>query len=260
MDTGSKNNGIGKVYGIVTAVFFALEAALYCGFMALDIAGGHSGISGGLKFAAIMGCMIAAYVYAVFEGTRTARLTAAALTFTVYSDSRLLFSDNYLFGVLSFCVVQTLYLVMLAYEYGGTKKRGSSPIRIIAVSLAIRAVLAAAAGFALRSLAGEDALLIGFTAFYGISFVGNIIFAAAVAAGTRHTEERRGGGLRPGLFLAGLIVFALCDFNVLLYNLPAYIDISSEVLLFLLRFAGDFMWMFYLPSQVMIVMSGRGRK
>ena len=61
--------------------------------------------------------------------------------------------------------------------------------------------------------------------------------------------------LRVVLFTVGLIVFALCDINVLLYNLPDYIDIRSHFILSLLDFAGNAMWAFYLPSQVMIAVS-----
>ena len=58
------------------------------------------------------------------------------------------------------------------------------------------------------------------------------------------------------MILIGMILFILCDINVLLFNLPRTIAIDN---LFLINFRNIFyilMWFFYLPSQVILALSG----
>ncbi|MBO7633297.1 MAG: hypothetical protein J6S72_02800, partial [Lachnospiraceae bacterium] len=50
-------------------------------------------------------------------------------------------------------------------------------------------------------------------------------------------------------------IFALCDINVLLYNLPLLFDIHSHLLISLFDIIGTLMWVFYLPSQVLLALS-----
>jgi hypothetical protein len=54
------------------------------------------------------------------------------------------------------------------------------------------------------------------------------------------------------IILTGLILFALCDINVLLYNLPRYITIPETIS----KTAYTLIWWFYAPSQLLLALSG----
>lgn len=59
--------------------------------------------------------------------------------------------------------------------------------------------------------------------------------------------------LKKHLFAIGLVLFILCDLCVGAYNLALYFDYT-------LNFAQVGMWFFYLPSQVLIVLSQETEK
>ena len=91
---------------------------------------------------------------------------------------------------------------------------------------------------------------------YGISFVWNVglLFLKAV----NNRALLKSGGFtfpHPIVFLIGLILFLLCDINVLLFNLSSYINVSSQMYAVLQIASTVLMWAFYLPSQVLIVLS-----
>jgi len=52
------------------------------------------------------------------------------------------------------------------------------------------------------------------------------------------------------LILAGLVLFALCDVNVFLFNAPKYLGAPSWLTLAL-----PLIWIFYLPSQILLAVS-----
>ena len=96
---------------IKTGCFLGAEAALYLGFLALDLLRPGSGWALLLKYGAVALCFLAALDRA---GTEDGRLVCAALAFTLAADWFLLILDSfYLAGVACFCVVQAIYLLRL---------------------------------------------------------------------------------------------------------------------------------------------------
>ena len=95
---------------------------------------------------------------------------------------------------------------------------------------------ALAAGFAGRALlrSKEELGIILLGAVYGAALLSNLYLAF-----------RR----RQPLFGAGLFLLLLCDIHVLLYNLPL---VSGGFLGRWQELAGTAMWLFYLPSQLVI--------
>ena len=90
---------------IKAGCFLGVEAALYLGFLALDLLRPGSGWALPLKNGA--GGPRSA-------GTEDGRLVCAALAFTLAADWFLLILDSfYLAGVACFCVVQAIYLLRL---------------------------------------------------------------------------------------------------------------------------------------------------
>ncbi len=237
------------------------ESILYMIFMCMDITGTNAGISSVLKYASILICMIFAASGAIpcmrrgaFPGRKNAGLLlAAALICTAFSDYFLLFEENILPGLISFCVVQTVYLIVIC----------GARVKKAAIILGVRLVLTAIAAVAAVMLAGSDGAdpdaipVIAAAGFYAISFLGNILHLIIDIAGTK---DRSCLFARPVMFAAGLILFLLCDVNVLIFNLDGYIDVGSAAFDTVKNASSVLMWAFYLPSQVLIVLSGSCRE
>ena len=208
-------------------LFWAAETLLYAAFLTLDLLNAGAGWSKGLKYASILLCF--AFAWAEAE-ERDGYLVGTALGFTLAADWFLLVVDRwYLAGVCAFCVVQVLYLVRIHRLGGGG----------LGAMVLLRAVLVLGAEGVLAAL-GLWEPLTAVSALYFIQLVVNAL------------ESLRLG--RPG-FALGLWLFVCCDVCVGLRNLSAFLPEAGHGWLF--AFARVGMWLFYLPSQVLIASSVR---
>lgn len=204
--------------------FLSLEGALYAMFLALDLTG-RGGQTIPIKYGGILLCLAFSLLCAQRGGDR---LVPAALALTACADWFLLVrGDHYALGVLLFLGVQTVYLLRLRRAGAG----GAYPLRS---GLA----LGAGIGLCVLGLASPLNLL---AALYFSQLLSNTILAW-----TR-------SGRRGQCFALGLTLFVGCDacvglFNVLPRSSPLYFSVSIG------------MWLFYLPSQVLISLSALPEK
>nr|DAY57723.1 MAG TPA: YhhN family protein [Caudoviricetes sp.] len=148
----------------------------------------------------------------------------AAMALTLGADTfLLLLNDHYGAGVALFCGVQALYLVRICRRNGG---RTLWPLRLVLV-------LGAWAGLWALGLLSPLNLL---AAVYFTNFLLNACQAVP---------------LHSPLFSVGLWLFLLCDVCVGIRNQPELFPG------WLAAFAQVGMWLFYLPGQVLLVLSGR---
>ena len=202
--------------------FLLAELAVYLLFLWLDLFCGGAG-SAPVKYAAIALCFFFSLYGSVRGGER---LVTAALAFTLGGVCFLLLLDaRYLAGVLLFCVVQGLYLARILRENGG---HALWPLRLGLFAVAL---------WVLRRL-GMLSLLNGVTAFYFNNFLVNVIQSLSLR------------GLRLRLFSLGLALFLCCDLCVGAFNEPGLVPSAVY------SFARVGMWLFYLPAQVLIALSG----
>ena len=200
----------------VKKCFVALEAALYLLFLALDA---FSTGGDGVKYLTIVVCLLAAAWSAQHGGSC---LMAWAMVFTLAADTFLLLLDRwYGAGIVLFCVVQGLYLARIRRACGRTL-------------WVLRAGLVAAAWVLLSAL-GMGTVLNLLAALYFVNFLVN-----AFQSLTLRSER---------LFAAGLWLFLLCDVCVGLRNQPSLLPGLAGA-------AQVGMWLFYLPGQVLLVLSG----
>lgn len=211
---------------IKTGCFLGVEAALYLGFLALDLLRPGSGWALLLKYGAVALCFLAALDRA---GTEDGRMVCAALAFTLAADWFLLILDSfYLAGVACFCVVQAIYLLRL-------HRWGAGLLWPLRVGLTVAALAVAAL---LRALEPLTAV----TLCYFAELACNTVSALRL-------------GRRGRCFGLGLLLFVGCDLCVGLHNLAAFLPVVDTGPLF--SFAQVGMWLFYLPSQVLITLSVR---
>ena len=189
--------------------FILIEALLYLTFIVMDIIGIDSTY---IKYAGIILC----FLNALFDNKK---LITAALLFTLIADYFLLVRDNdYLFGIISFLVVQCIYFVYL-------KKNNCKPYFIIRILLYVITIIG--------SLVIKAPILDMLALCYFESLLMNTI--------SSYTNKK----LR--VFSIGLSLFIGCDICVGLFNILPHNNLYS--------FVSIMMWIFYLPSQVLISLS-----
>ena len=206
--------------------FPLLEGCLYLAFLSLDLFLPGSGWDIPLKYLSILLCFC--FVLGTGQG-RDGLLMKTALGFTLLADLFLLVLDRwYLIGVACFCVVQLLYLTRIA---------GLQPEKL-PLRLALRVLLAL---FALMIAWGLGALdgLTALSLFYFSQLICNALESLSLGAPFRG-------------FALGLFLFLGCDLCVGLQNLSAWFPAAGGPLV---EFARVGMWLFYLPSQVLISLS-----
>ena len=201
------------------AGFIAVEGLLYAAFLALDLTGRSAG-SVPVKYGGVLLCLLFALACALRGGDR---LVPAALALTAGADWFLLVrNDNYAVGVALFLCVQTVYCLRL--------RRHGAPA---AYPLRAGAALGAGLGLYALELASPLNLL---AALYFSQLLSNTLLA----------WTRKGKRWR--IFAAGLTLFVGCDLCVGLFNvLPPASPLYPAVAVG--------MWLFYLPSQVLIALS-----
>ena len=200
-------------------IFIAVQALLYAAFLWLDMSG--AGGSRWIKYASIVLCL-------GFSALLSARggegLVTAAMGFTLAADTFLLILDTaYAAGVALFCAVQALYFVRI---YRANGRRAALPARLALL-------LAAVAALWMLDMLSPLNLL---AALYFTAFVCNAAQSLSI---------------KNALFSAGLILFLCCDICVGVHNVPELFPAGLR------SFADIGMWLFYLPAQVLITLSGR---
>ena len=206
--------------GPVTATFLGLEAALYAAFMTLDLTGGSGDP---VKYASIAVCLAFSVLFARRGGSR---LMAAAMALTLGADTfLLLLNDWYGAGVALFCGVQGLYLIRILRRCG-------------------------------RSLWGLRLFLVGaaWAGLWALGLLSPLNLLAAVYFANFLVNACQALSLSMPLFAWGLWLFLLCDVCVGVHNQPELFPG------WLAAFAQVGMWLFYLPGQVLLVLSGRKKE
>lgn len=237
-------------------LFITLQAVLYTLFLTFDITGSQTVLSSYIKFSIIILC----FCYALLLGKSTDKsiifVMRAGLLFTVISDLFLLILDYYIYGVITFIIVQQLYGMRLLLcgisRQDKTKSmvggRGAILFRRLTSRILVQAAAAFLVCFILKLLDVTLEGLLILSIFYFVSIVTNVFTAVKSAA--------RGPFCRSNvIFAAGMVLFLLCDINVGIFNITGFIALPEHIYQLLYSVSSILMWTFYAPSQVLIALS-----
>lgn len=209
-------------------IFVFIEAILYASFLYFDFADVR--IAEYIKYASILLCLVASILLIIKKRSICSVFTSIALLFTCFSDYFLLLShDNDLFiiGIFTFFIAQIFYALML-------NKRSNGKRLLLDISLRVTlTVILLIVALSIKLDALTTCALI-----YFIELLVNFIMSLI------HSKENK----RYLILALGFFLFILCDVNVALNNL----NIEGENLTFAIYFM---MWLFYLPSQVILSMN-----
>lgn len=207
---------------ITSWIFLAVEAVLFCTFVAMDIM--NHGAENAVKYVAIalVGIM----------GLRAGKerdnlVVTVALLFTMLADVFLILKGNFIAGVATFICVQTCYTVRFSFMSG-------------------------------KPLVGElckrliPGIILGALATYFLDFKVGIVVAYACSFAVNFAHGFELHFLKPSprhlRFAIGLFLFACCDACVGITNLrPGFLTEQ------MIRNAEVMTWIFYLPSQILIL-------
>lgn len=214
---------------IVYAVFLIAELIFYLAFTWTDWV--SSVDTTAIKFVAIVGCLFVA-LYNAPKFKTDGKILFFAMLFTVCSDLvTLVINDYFTLGVSLFIPAQLLYALRMRFW---AEKPLYKPI-IVRLTIILTTVIS------LALVGAFD----GLTAVTGVYF-SMLIFNAVESIFFAKSPKKI-------MFCVGLWLFVLCDVCVGLYNLPDLFEISLSPKFYYA--VSVLMWGFYLPSQVLIVLS-----
>jgi len=236
-----------KVNIIVIKFICIMIMCIYILFLFIDISSHHAGnkYSTYLKFLSILLCLIISLLIGSNGyNSRDVFLLILARFFTLVADYFLLLSSNYILGVLSFCVVQLIYIER--HSLMAKDKFNMKINRFIFFPIFIFLLILTSLIF---HITDSKVLLIYSSIVYAF------LLTLSVYCGIR-TLKSSNYPKKSALFISlGMILFLLCDINVGLYQL-INLSLFQNIL-------GDFqsiiailIWIFYLPSQLLLTLSG----
>ncbi len=207
---------------ITSWLFLAVEAVLFCTFVAMDIM--NHDLENIIKYIAIslIGIM----------GLRAGKqrdnvVVTAAFLFTMVADMFLILIGNFVAGVAAFICVQTCYTIRFSFMSG--KPLVGELLKRLLPGL----IFGAAATYFLD-------IKVGIIVAYACSFAVNFAHGFEL-----HILKPSPRHLR---FAIGLFLFACCDICVGITNLrPGFMTEQ------MIRNAEVVTWIFYLPSQILIL-------
>lgn len=209
-------------------IFVFIEAILYASFLYFDFVDVR--VAEYIKYSSILLCLVASILLIIKKRSICSVFTSIALLYTCFSDYFLLLShDNDLFiiGIFTFFIAQIFYALMI-------NKRSNGKRLLLDISLRVTlTVILLIVALSIKLDALTTCALI-----YFIELLVNFIMSLI------HSKENK----RYLILALGFFLFILCDVNVALNNL----NIEGENLTFAIYFM---MWLFYLPSQVILSMN-----
>lgn len=225
-----------------TSIFLCIELALYLSFLYLDLQNNNiQGIrpeaTNILKYLSLFLC----FLYSLSESILGHYISyfTIALAFAATADIFLLFTPYFGIGIFFFICVQSCYRYILSGKKGVLEMYLISMIITIG-TLGIMKLFQLAPYF-----------MVVPAAFYFGCLSCNVIKTCLEAISSKQISLKN----YLYLFAVGIILLFLCDVNVGLYNSSNFLSIKPDTFMVsILNFSSIGMWLFYLPSQIIITL------
>lgn len=183
-----------------------------------------------LKYIGILLCFL---ISIIMEGkglnSLDTKLLQFGMFFTVLADLFLVLLNYYFLGVLSFCIVQMIYIA----RYGGIKFFSIFK-KLIIVFIFIFIIF-----FLIKRYIIDLDYIIPLVFFYSICLFISMLKAIDGMKNNIYPYPNK------YMIVGGMILFTLGDINVALAYMEILYNISSNLI-----------WVFYLPSQILLSLSG----
>lgn len=231
-----------KVKRLLVGLILLAILLLYILFLYLDLSNTYKGdISHKLKYISILLCLILSLlIQDTSLNFKDALLLQLGLLFTSLADLFFLLLDYYPLGVATFCLVQIIYSIR--YQ----------PRRVYSTIVGFLIfIVTTAIGFLMLSIFSKD-----IQPLYLLAFLYGILIITSLLRAIKSFEEKVFPSPNRYMIVVGMILFILCDINVCLNYLGGS---TKSWCLFLNKYKDTcsfLIWLFYLPSQVLLGLSG----
>lgn len=174
-------------------------------------------------------------------GVNDVFLLRLGLFITIIADLFLLVLDShFILGVFLFSIVQIIYIIRYDNKNIYLKFKKFTALLLILIFMY---------GILNSFIVKIDFLIvIGF--YYAIILLTSFIKSIKACKYKIYPSPNR------YMIVMAMILFLLCDINVFLYNLIDFIPLSAQAGKTIYNISSISMWLFYLPSQVLLSLSG----
>ncbi|WP_343768273.1 lysoplasmalogenase family protein [Clostridium malenominatum] len=223
-------------------VILVLIGVLYIWFLYRDFGGsGDEVLTSLIKYLSIVLCFSLSFLTREkYLNKKDILLLRLGLFFTVLADLALVVLHYFTLGVVFFCIVQIVY----CHRYENEKSIHLLKRFFIIFLFILLTYLNINLFFI------EIDFLLPISLFYSICLITSMLKAIKAY---RNKVYPKGNRI---LIFWGMLFFLLCDINVALYNMEKVINLPKNLELVANSTSYLLIWYFYLPSQVMISLSG----
>jgi hypothetical protein len=170
-------------------------------------------------------------------------LLQLGLLITVIGDFCLVIKDFYILGVLFFILVQITYCI----------RYSNKNIKVTLIKMFI-ILLFIIFGYKIAILfIGRINILITISLFYGVCLLCSVNKAIKAWNNNIYTLKSK------YRIVSGMVFFLLCDICVILSSISIFLPLSEYLMVGIQPIAYFLIWVFYLPSQLLLALSGNGR-
>lgn len=188
----------------------------------------------GLKYSTIVFCfIISLLIGSNGYGKEDTRLVQLARLFNLIADYFLVISCDFNIGVFFFALVQITYIIR--HSIMENKKYKNLIFFIIALTIALIAIV----NINITSIEKELIILV---IIYAALLTTSLYCAVSTISRSKYPKKSS------CIIALGMFLFFMCDLNVGLYNILRESDMKF--------FLGYLIWLFYLPSQLLLTLSG----
>lgn len=215
---------------------------LFITFLSMEVYGVNLNISSDvIKFSSIFLCFVISIISSPLNGqSKNTFLLQLGLIFTIMADYLfLIHDDDYILAIGLFSIVQIIY--SLRYREGNETERFMRFMIIYLIIVILYKLIN-------KNLVELD-FLIAVAVFYGISLISSLKEAFFLYKND-HTQDTN------KMIFFGMILFLLCDISLGLNYILNETKASGNVFNLLKSISSISIWIYYLPSQILLALSG----
>lgn len=234
----------------------ALIILLYVSFICIDIFKVNSVISSDhIKYLCIILCFLLTLLpstqlfwgggignksHSNISSYKDILLLQSAMFITVIADLFLVILNFYILGVVSFSIVQIIYSTR-----HDPKNQKTTLINFFITFLCILLLY-----FILKIFVKEISILLSLAIFYAVCLLTSVTKAVKAYKNNLYPSPNK------YMIALGMILFLLCDICVALSNATIIVPMVGHFIISLQQIASFLVWIFYVPSQLLLALSG----
>jgi YhhN-like protein. len=190
-------------------------------------------------------CILLCFLISIIAGknclnSNDIMLLRLGIFFTTLADFCLLFLNHFIIGICIFSIVQSLYIVRYRKAH----------YKIFIENLAVFFLLLLTSFFIINCFIIKIDFLFVIAIFYAFCLL-NSFFSAFLAF-----KKKLFPNPNRYMIFIGMLLFLFCDINVAIFNITSLMSASQNNANLINSVSGFLMWFFYLPSQLLLSLSG----